>query len=120
MTQFARVEVTEFGEVIGYPWGGGPPVVLRRMMGLTTEPLCSEAAHAQMLAWWKANRGWDVPLALEPILLGVIRATFVPSVPASTATLRAVESLLGALLVVAAAIAGLETPPPPPFPPPMP
>lgn len=122
MNPYQRIEEDPAtGEVVGYPWAGGPPVILRRMMGLTNEEPCSEAAHQQMFRWWKARHEWFVDSALEPVFVGVIRAALVPAVPMTSRLLLAVESTLAAMVAAVPLLTVLGPPPPiPPPPPPVP
>jgi len=60
---------TKFGGVIRI-WLDGHTEIIKRDFGLTTEPECSEEAHAQMRRWCEEHMPWIFQIPVEAIQPG--------------------------------------------------
>ena len=63
---------TKFGGIVRL-FPDGSSTVIKRDFGLTTEPECSEEAHAQMHRWFEANMPWVLQVPVGAIVPGQVQ-----------------------------------------------
>jgi hypothetical protein len=71
---------TKFGGIVRI-FPDGSSQVIKRDFGLTTEPWCSEEAHAQMKRWLEENMPWVFMIPVEAITPGASQPPLLPPPP---------------------------------------